>query len=272
MTQTILKLTHVNKSFEEQGTFDVLKDISLFAKAGEFVCILGPSGCGKTILLYLIAGFLKPTSGNLTLKNKPITKPGTDRMMIFQDYVLFPWKTVYENVLFGLHNKKIEESQKKKIVMSHLELVGLRKFKDWNIHKLSGGMQQRVSIARALIVNPEILLMDEPFSAIDSQYRKFLRKSLEQIWQEKKKTIIFVTHSINEAIQLADRIYIMGARPSKIKEVIKVDLERPRDKTNIEFIKLAKKIDGLVSEEFKKIVQDNAHEESLGKLLKGDFI
>jgi len=267
----MLDLRNVNKSFDEEEKLDVVKDVNLSAKEGEFICILGPSGCGKTVLLYLIAGFLSPTSGEITLKNKIIKKPGTDRMMVFQDYILFPWKTVYENILFGIENKRIDEGQKKRMVMNHLELVGLTKFKDWYIHKLSGGMQQRVAIARALIVNPEILLMDEPFSAIDSQYRKFLRESLEKIWQEKKKTIIFVTHSINEAIQLADKIYVMSARPTTVKKVLEINLPRPRNKMSKEFLKLSKEIDHLVSKEFKKMMSDQSTDLSLKEMVREEF-
>lgn len=271
MGREILKLKNINKTFFEEEDFEVLKDVSLTAKDGEFVCILGPSGCGKTILLYLIAGFLEPTSGEITLNDRVIKKPGTDRMMVFQDYILFPWKTVYENVLFGLYHSKIDEDQKKEIVMNHLELVGLTKFKDWYIHKLSGGMQQRVSIARALVVNPEILLMDEPFSAIDSQYRKFLRESIEKIWLQKKKTIIFVTHSITEALKLADKIYVMSARPAKVQQVFEINMPRPRDKNSKEFINLAKDLNNLVSKEFASMMLDKSTEKSLGELLEGNF-
>ncbi|XOU94603.1 MAG: ABC transporter ATP-binding protein [Candidatus Kerfeldbacteria bacterium] len=271
MNREILKLKNVNKTFFEEENFEVLNDVSLTAKDGEFVCILGPSGCGKTILLYLIAGFLTPTSGEITLNDKIITKPGTDRMMVFQDYILFPWKTVYENILFGLYHSNIDEDQKKEIVMNHLELVGLTKFKDWYIHKLSGGMQQKVSIARALVVNPEILLMDEPFSAIDSQYRKFLRQSLEKIWQQKKKTIIFVTHSITEALKLADKIYVMSARPAVVKEIVDINLPRPRDRSSREFINLAAELNNLVLKEFELMMSSQSTEKSLGELLKGNF-
>ncbi|MEK6871594.1 MAG: ABC transporter ATP-binding protein [Nanoarchaeota archaeon] len=220
----MLNLTHISKSFEVEnvGKLKVLEDINLSVKKGEFVCVLGPSGCGETILLYLIAGFLKPTSGEILIEGKPAGNPNTDRIMVFQDYVLFPWKTVYGNVLFGLNETNLNNQQKKELVMKYLGLVGLTKFKDWYIHKLSGGMQQRVAIARALIVNPKILLMDEPFSALDPSYRRHLRYNLEDIWKKTEKTIILVTHDINEALHLADKIYLMTASPATFKKVYRV--------------------------------------------------
>jgi len=265
----VLNTKQLSHSFVVKGErFDILKDINITAKKGEFICILGPSGCGKTILLYLIAGFLEPTSGNIALDNKRITKPGQDRTMIFQDYVLFPWKTVYENIIYALDNSNVSMEEKDKLVRHYLRLIDLEYFKDWYPCKLSGGMQQRVAIARALIVNPEVLLMDEPFSALDAQYRRFLRNALEKVYLETKKTIVFVTHSINESIYLADKIYLLSARPATIKKVYNVNLPRPRTSDNPRFIKLSKEIENDLAKEFDKVINDPSMEESFVKILK----
>jgi NitT/TauT family transport system ATP-binding protein len=263
----MLDLIEVNKSFGENNDFEVLKDITFSAKNGEFVCILGPTGCGKTILLYLIAGFLKPTEGQILIENKPFFKPDRDRMIIFQNYVLFPWKTVYENILFALDGSKMDKSGKNTLVMRYLDMMGLVLFKDWYPYKLSGGMQQRVALARALVTNPKVLLMDEPFAALDSQYRKFLRKNLEAIWEKTKKTIIFVTHSTEEAVSLGDRIYLLSSRPAVIKKEYQVNLSRPRNALNPEFIKLREEIEKDFSVEFEKIIKDPSMEKSLSNIL-----
>lgn len=263
----MLDLIGVNKSFGENNDFEVIKEITISAEKGEFICILGPSGCGKTIFLYLIAGFLKPTSGEILIEGKPISGPDCNRMMIFQNYVLFPWKTVYQNILFALDKSTIDKSEKHKLVMKYLDLMGLGLFKDWYPYKLSGGMQQRVALARALVTNPDVLLMDEPFAALDSQYRKFLRQNVEKIWQNTKKTIIFVTHSINEAIFLADKIYLLSARPASIKKIYAVNLPRPRDVLSRDFVELSRTIEKDLSEEFEKVVKNPAMEESLSHIL-----
>jgi len=240
----MLEIKNLQMSFPvDDIDFKILDNIDISVKKGEFICILGPSGCGKTILLYLIAGFLKQTSGEILFENKPIEKPGPDRMIVFQNYVLLPWRTVSENVEFALENQELDEKEKDKLVSKYLDLVGLTNFKDWNIHKLSGGMQQRVAIARALVVNPDLLLMDEPLSALDPQYRQFLREKIQDIWTKTKKTIIFVTHSVSEAIYLADRIYLLSPRPAKIREIYEVKIKRPRKLTSKECIKIKEKIE-----------------------------
>lgn len=266
----MISLTNVSKSFEIDGgsKIKILEDIDLSIKKEEFVCIVGPSGCGKTVLLYLIAGFLNPTSGELLMEGKVIGSPNTDRVMVFQDYVLFPWKTVYGNVVFGLNKLNLGDQQKKSIAMKYLDLVGLTEFKDWYVHKLSGGMRQRVAIARALAVNPKVLLMDEPFSALDLAYRKHLRQNLEKIWKKSKKTIVLVTHNISEAIYLADKIYIMTASPATIKNVYTVDLPRPRNPIHKTFIDLNNRINDDISNEFDKMTESNANDnESIENLL-----
>jgi len=272
----MLDLIKVNKFFGKDDDFEVLRDITISAKNGEFVCILGPSGCGKTILLYLIAGFLKSTGGKILMEDTPVFEPNCNRMMIFQNYVLFPWKTVYQNILFALDKSKLDKAQKAALVMRYLDMMGLTAFKDWYPYKLSGGMQQRVALARALVTNPKILLMDEPFAALDSQQRKFLRKNLETIWQKTKKTIIFVTHSTNEAIDLADKIYLLSARPAMIKKTYQVNLPRPRDPLDPNFIKLSREIERDLAGEFEKVIKNPSMEESLLHILnlngKGEIL
>jgi len=240
----MLEIKNLDMCFSvDNKDFKILDNLNISVKKNEFICILGPSGCGKTILLYLIAGFLKPTSGELFFENKPIDKPGPERMMVFQNYVLLPWKTVSENIEFALENTNLDIKEKNKLVSKYLDLVGLTNYRDWNIHKLSGGMQQRVAIARSLVVNPDILLMDEPLSALDPQYRIFLRKKIEDIWKKTNKTIIFVTHSISEAIYLADRIYLLSPRPAKVRKVYEVKIKRPRKLTSKECTLLKERIE-----------------------------
>ncbi|NCP79246.1 ABC transporter ATP-binding protein [archaeon] len=248
-----MDLKNVSMSFfENNSEFKIIDDISFSVKDGEFICILGPSGCGKTILLYLLAGFLKQTKGKILFLDKEIIAPSPERMMVFQNYVLFPWRTVSENISFALENSNLSKKEKEKTVNKYISLVGLDYFKEWNIHKLSGGMQQRVSIARALVVDPKLLLMDEPLSALDNQYRKHLREEIEKIWLKTKKTVIFVTHSINEALYLADRIYLLSPRPAKIKKIYNLKHKRPRKLNSLEIIKLREDIEKEMKEDFIK--------------------
>ncbi|HUV42632.1 MAG TPA: ABC transporter ATP-binding protein [Patescibacteria group bacterium] len=244
----ILELRNLSKTFD--NNFKVIKDINLKVKKGEFVCFIGPSGCGKTVLLYTIAGFLSPSSGKILAKGLEVNSVGLDRIMVFQDHMLFPWKTVLGNVLFGLSNSNLDKHEKLALAEKYLDLVDLLKFKDWPIHKLSGGMKQRVAFARALVTDPEILLMDEPFSSLDSITRRHLRKSLIKIWQKTQKTILFVTHSINEAIYMADTIYVMSSRPTTIKKSCSIKFLRPRDMSNPRFTKLLRRVEDDVQMEF----------------------
>jgi NitT/TauT family transport system ATP-binding protein len=209
---------------------------------GEFVCVLGPSGCGKTTLLRIIAGLEEPTSGKILLKNKEITGPGSDRGMVFQEFGLFPWRSVRKNIEFGLEIRKIPKEERKAISDRYIDLVGLKGFETSHPNELSGGMKQRVGIARALANDPAILLMDEPFGALDAQTRNLMQKELLRIWSEMKKTVIFITHSVDEAVFVADRIVVMSARPGKIKSIFNVEWERPRDRAGVEFASLRKKI------------------------------
>ena len=206
-----------------------LNDLSLHVEKKEFCVIVGPSGCGKSSLLYLIAGLQDRTGGDIRVGARTIFEPGADRGMVFQAYTLFPWLTVGENVEFGPKRKGVAPRQRKDIVERYLSEVGLAKFRDHYPSQLSGGMKQRVAIARALANDPEVLLMDEPFGALDSQTRHQMQKLLLRVWEHSKKTVLFVTHDIDEAILLGDRVLVMSGRPGLIKKEIRVDFERPRN-------------------------------------------
>ncbi|MCD4808812.1 MAG: ABC transporter ATP-binding protein [Methanosarcinales archaeon] len=232
----MLSIKNLNKTYhtEEGDEVVALSDINLDVADKEFVCFIGPSGCGKTTLLRITAGLEKPDSGTLTVNNEPIKGPGPDRGMVFQEYSLFPWRTVLKNITFSLEMKKIPKSEREKISRDFLELVGLSKFADSYPHELSGGMKQRVAIARALVNDPDVLLMDEPFGAVDAQTRNRLQHELLNIWEKKKKTVLFITHSVDEAVFLADKVVVFTARPGRIKEVFSIDLPRPRERTSFE--------------------------------------
>ncbi|WP_264738156.1 ABC transporter ATP-binding protein [Cytobacillus firmus] len=253
-----IEINDVNKQYsdKENRPVDVLKDINLSIEKGQFVSILGPSGCGKSTLLSIVAGLTKTTSGQIQIDGKTITKPGIDRGMVFQQAALFPWLTVMENVTFPL-KKEMKKKDAEETALKYLQMVQLGKYISHYPHELSGGMQQRVAIARALAMNPETLLMDEPFGALDEQTRSRLHGQLENIWTETKKTILFVTHSISESIKLSDRIIVMGTKPGIILQDITVDIPRPREEHKKEMLEiedhimkyLKKEIDKVVSEE-----------------------
>lgn len=213
--------------------FLALSNVNLEVKSGEFLAIVGPSGCGKSTFLDMIAGLAKQTSGEIYIDNKLITGPALDRGIVLQGYALFPWRTVRENVEFGLEIKGVPKNERKGIALEFINLVGLEGFADRYPYELSGGMKQRVAIARALAYDPEVLLMDEPFAAVDAQTRENLQEELLRIWEKTNKTIIFVTHSIEEAVFLADRVAVMTANPGTIKEVVTIDLPRPRQNGDI---------------------------------------
>jgi NitT/TauT family transport system ATP-binding protein len=239
----ILTIENLVKSFPKKDDVMVaIQDFNLEVKEGEFVCILGPSGCGKTTLLRIIAGLESFTSGGLLLKGEPITGPGSDRGMVFQEFALFPWRSVRKNVEFGLEIKKVPSEERSKISDRFIDLVGLKGFENYHPNQLSGGMKQRVGIARALANDPALLLMDEPFGALDAQTRNLMQKELLRIWQETQKTVIFITHSVDEACYLADRIVVMTSRPGTIKETFSVTMPRPRDRASVEFAQLRKTI------------------------------
>lgn len=238
-----LSIVKMRKVFpKEGGEVVAIEEINLDVKNGEFVCILGPSGCGKTTLLRIIAGLQRPTSGKILLNGKEISGPGSDRGMVFQEFGLLPWRTVKRNVEFGLELKGVDKSERDKVSTRLIEMVGLTGFEDAHPNELSGGMKQRVGIARALATDPAILLMDEPFGALDAQTRNLMQKELLRIWKGTKKTVIFVTHSVDEAVFLSDRIVILTTRPGHIKEIYDIPWEKPRDRASLEFANLRKRI------------------------------
>ena len=234
---TKIEAVDVTKSFTSRGNgkngsmgipaeTQALGGVNLAISTGEFHVILGPSGCGKSTFLDLVAGLTTPTSGEIRIDGKPVTGPGTDRAVVFQQYALLPWRTALGNVEFGLENLQPDKNERKRIATNFLSLVGLNGFQDHYPHELSGGMKQRVAIARALALHPDILLMDEPFAAVDAQTREILQRDLLRIAMETKKTVLFITHSIDEAVFLADRVSVMTARPGKIKQTVEVSLTR----------------------------------------------
>src|SRR5947208_2299182 len=216
-----------------------LHGVDFQVENNEFFSIVGPSGCGKTTLLNLLAGFEQPTRGQIRVGGRLIADPGWERAVVFQEYALFPWYTVRENICYGLKRKRLPDAEQRRLAEHYIALVGLRGFESRYPHELSGGMRQRVSIARALAVNPSILLMDEPFASLDIQTREYMQDELLKIWQREPKTVIFVTHSIDEAIKLSDRIAIMGPRPGRVEEIKTVEFGRPRDPTNPAVVRLA---------------------------------
>jgi NitT/TauT family transport system ATP-binding protein len=238
-----LSIQNLTKTFpKEGGEMVAIQDFNLDVNQGEFVCVLGPSGCGKTTLLRIIAGLETLTSGVMLLNDKKITGPGSDRGMVFQEFALLPWRTVRRNVEFGLEIKKVPKDERARISQRFIDLVGLKGFENYHPYQLSGGMKQRVGIARALANDPAVLLMDEPFGALDAQTRNLMQKELLRIWQETQKTVIFITHSVDEACFLADRIVVMTTRPGTIKEIFEVKMTRPRDRASLEFAQLRKTI------------------------------
>ncbi len=205
-----------------------LEKVALDIAKDEFVAIVGPSGCGKSTLLYLLGGFLPLQQGQILVDGRKVTAPGPDRGIVFQHFALFPWKTVRQNVLYGLERKKMDSAQRQELAQKYIELVKLTGFEDSWPAQLSGGMKQRVAIARTLVTDPDVLLMDEPFGALDAQTRGILQEELLAIWGSTRKTVLFVTHDVHEAVLLADRVVVMSARPGRIKTTLNIDLPRPR--------------------------------------------
>ncbi len=220
-----------------------LDNVSLNVREGEFVCLVGPSGCGKSTLLNIIAGLEKPDAGQVLADGKPVTGPGRERMMMFQESALFPWLDVMDNLLFGLKLKpNLTRKERREVAEFYLQLVGLEKFKHANIHELSGGMKQRVALARCLAPNPRVLLMDEPFAALDALTREQLYGDIQQIWEKRRKTIVFVTHNVREAACLGDRVVLFSPRPGRIREQFVIDLPRPRDINSVDLAKYSTEI------------------------------
>ena len=226
-----LAIQDVSKRFRaNRGEVHALDRVSLSIQDGELVCLVGPSGCGKSTLLNLIAGLERPDEGRILADDEPVTGPGSDRMVMFQESALFPWLDVMDNVLFGLRlRQRRPRKELQDLAMSYLQLVGLERFAHASVHELSGGMKQRVALARALAPNPRMLLMDEPFAALDAMTREQLYGDLQRIWQERKKTIVFVTHNVREAVCLGDRVVLFSPHPGRIREQFPIDLPRARD-------------------------------------------
>ena len=254
-----VKIDHVEKIYDgRKGKMIALNGVDLDIMENEFICVVGPSGCGKSTLLNIIAGLLEPTSGAVYVDGKKVEGTGTERGVVFQQYALFPWLTVMKNVMFGLKLKGMKDEEAKEIAMKYIKMVQLEDFVDSYPKELSGGMKQRVAIARAYAVQPEVLLMDEPFGALDAQTRTQLQSELITTWQEEKKTCFFITHDVEEAIILATKVIVMSARPGRIKTIIDINLPYPRTqelKMSKEFLVLKAKIWGEVYQEYLEVRQ-----------------
>lgn len=239
-----LVVENVSKWFMIRRTrVHALDNVSLTVKEGEFVCLLGPSGCGKTTLLNIIAGLETPDSGQVLADGKPVTGPGRERMVMFQESALFPWLDVLDNVLFSLRLKpNLTAKDRREVAHYYLKLVGLERFVHANIHELSGGMKQRVALARALAPNPRMLLMDEPFGALDALTREQLYGDIQAIWEKRRKTIVFVTHNVREAACLGDRVVLFSPHPGRVQQEFRVDLPRPRDINSVALAEHATRI------------------------------
>lgn len=248
----LVDVSHVSKVYVSAKGEPVLAlhDVSFQVEKNEFFSIVGPSGCGKTTLLNMLAGFEHPTRGDVCVGGKAITRPGWDRAVVFQEYALFPWYSVIENVRYGLRRKRLPAAEQRELVDHYIRLVGLRGFENRYPRELSGGMRQRVSIARALAVKPSLLLMDEPFAALDIQTREYMQDELLKIWQRERQTVVFVTHSIDEAIKLSDRVAIMTPRPGRFAEIKTVEFARPRDPTNEAMVHLAAEVKNWLRQQF----------------------
>jgi len=263
VAQTKLKATGLRHEYYQPrtgGRLLALENINLQVDDGEFVTIVGPSGCGKTTFINLCDGLLKPTAGRIDIDGVAVTGPGTDRGMVFQDSCLMPWRTVFKNVIFGLECQGLDNAEGTSRAKEFIKLVGLAGFEEHYPHELSGGMQQRCNLARALTVDPKILIMDEPFAALDAQTREIMQSELLRIWRESQKTVLFITHQINEAIYLADRVIVFAARPGRVKATLKIDIPRPRElsiKRDASFLKYEDEVWNLIEEEVKKtMIQD----------------
>jgi NitT/TauT family transport system ATP-binding protein len=252
----VLRVENVSKEFNSRGNkIKPLENVSLDIKTGEFICLLGPSGCGKSTLLNIIAGLITPTSGNIFLDEKRITGTGVDRAVMFQDSALFPWLNVIDNVEFGMKLAGVPKEERREKALKYLQMVHLSKFQNAYVHEISGGMRQRVALARALSLDSDVLLMDEPFAALDSQTKSLLQQEVQKIWWDTKKTIIFVTHNVEEAVLLADRVIVMAANPGRIKSDIKIELSRPRKTENMDLAYVASKVMKDLKEEVEKVAK-----------------
>ncbi|MBS0531941.1 MAG: ABC transporter ATP-binding protein [Proteobacteria bacterium] len=231
----MIEIDHVSQMFETSGRRShlALSDISLTIEDGAFVSILGPSGCGKSTLLYIVGGFVTPTAGRAKVKGRAITGPGPDRGPVFQEFALFPWKNVLGNVMYGLRQQGVKRGEAEAQSRRLIEMVGLKGYESFYPKELSGGMKQRVAIARTLAYHPEVLLMDEPFGALDAHTRTRLQNDLLNIWERDRKTVLFVTHSVDEAVFLSDKVVVMTRSPGRIKQIVDIDLPRPRRRADL---------------------------------------
>jgi len=248
---------NISKSFlTKHKVTHTLERVNMEIETGEFVCILGPSGCGKSTLLNIIAGLENASEGQIFLNDQEVKGPGPDRAMMFQESALFPWLRVLDNVEFGMKMTGVSKEIRREKALKYLKMVHLTKFQNSFVHELSGGMKQRVALARALTLDSEVLLMDEPFAALDSQTKNILQTELQRIWLETKKTIIFVTHNVEEAVLLADRVVVMKANPGQIKSEFKIELSRPRQAEDLDLAYMVAKIMKDVKEEVEKVAKD----------------
>jgi NitT/TauT family transport system ATP-binding protein len=245
-----LEIRSVTKTFYgKTGALTALELIDLDVQAGEFVCLLGPSGCGKSTFLNIVAGLDKPTGGEVRIDGNIVHRPGTDRVMIFQNAALFPWLNAIDNVEFGLRMTGVPKTEREETARRFLRMVHLSDFEQAFVHELSGGMRQRVALARALALNPDVLLMDEPFGALDAQTRDLLHDELQMIWADTHKTVLFVTHNVREAIVLGDRVVVLSARPGKIKREFLINLPRPRQIESYAVVDLAREIMAVLKDD-----------------------
>jgi NitT/TauT family transport system ATP-binding protein len=252
----IIEIRNVSKDFIENGeSLNAVDDVSLDIQENQFVVLIGPSGCGKTTLLNMLAGFVKPSKGQVLLKGTPVVEPGPDRGYVFQDYALFPWLTVMGNITFGLTHTGWEKGAAQGRAREMISLINLDGFENAYPHTLSGGMKQRVAIARTLAYDPDVLLMDEPFGALDAQTRKHMQRELVKILAKTQKTVVFVTHSVIEAVFLADIVVVMTNRPGKVKGIVPIDLPRNRSYVEDEYLEHRKQILSLLEEEVEKSFQ-----------------
>jgi ABC-type nitrate/sulfonate/bicarbonate transport system ATPase subunit len=249
-----ISIRHIGVTFNAEGMdpVEALRPVDLEIEPGEFVALVGPSGCGKSTLLNVLAGFITPSVGSAYVGDEPITKPDIDHGMVFQDYALFPWLNVIDNVAFGLERQGVGKQERYERARENLSLVGLKDFAENRINELSGGMKQRVAIARVFATDPSVILMDEPFGALDALTRRFLQHQLLEIWQRNRKTVVFVTHSVQEAVYLATRVVVMTARPGRIKLDERIDLAYPRDFTSDDFVHQEKLVYDQLDEELAK--------------------
>jgi NitT/TauT family transport system ATP-binding protein len=238
-----ISVKNVTKTYNHNGqNIDAVRNVTLDIKKSEFVCLLGPSGCGKSTLINMIAGFEQPTEGTVLISGEPVLRPSPRYVTIFQNYGLLPWRTVEKNIQLGLEARKMGRKAMKQVVDEYIEMVGLTGFAKYHPHQLSGGMQQRVAIARTLAVDPEVIFMDEPFGSLDALTRMKMQEVIAGLWEMQNKTIIFITHDLEEAVYLADRIVVMTPNPGEVKTVISLPLSRKRDRTSPDFVKFREEV------------------------------